>query len=361
MAEASRAAASAAGTLSAKLLPLALPLLVVAGHRIRGWGEFLTVAVIFALLPLLDLLSGDEEGNPDPASLEQLKADGRYTWAALAWLPLHYGLLAYAGYAVATAGLSWLELVGLTLSVGILTGGLGITIGHELGHRTDASSRWASTMLLWPVGYLHFQVEHNKGHHSRVGTDADPASAPRGQSLYAFLPQTLFRGIASAWRFEADALVARGRPAWHPSNRVILALAAWPLLAATGWALAGAQGLVLLVGQAAVAVLLLEAVNYVEHYGLRRVRLADGSYERFSRDHAWDSPRRLTNVLLYNLQRHSHHHQEVTRPWQTLEYDPDGPVLPASYPSMVIVALIPPLYRALIHPRLDEVEARRPA
>ena len=338
-----------------QIIPLSLPLLVLVGHQIRGLGEYLAMAFIFLMLPALDVLFGNDLSNPSEEELRNLKGNGWYMLPALAWLPIQIAVLGWALQITATDGLSWFELAGLTLSVGGLTGALGITIGHELGHRLEPVAKFASTLMLWTVGYLHFQIEHNKGHHSRVGTDADPASARRNQSLYAFIPQTVFGGVASAWKFETNDLAKRGRGAWHPSNRVLISLAAWPVLAVAGFAFAGWQGVVLMMGQAVFAIFLLEAVNYVEHYGLRRRALPDGGFERFNRNHAWDSPRRFTNIILFNLQRHSHHHQDVLREWQGLEFDNDGPVLPASYPAMIVVALIPPLFRALIHPRLDAV------
>jgi len=340
------------------LIPLSLPLLVVAGHAIGGVGEFLTPVVLFVLLPMIELWAGDDAASPADDEVATLQGQRAYTWALLAWAVLETLLIGWA-LVQARAPMSVIELIGMTASVGILTGGLGITIAHELGHRLDPVARGASSLLLTLVGYLHFQVEHNKGHHSHVGTDRDPASARRDESLWAFMPRTIIGSVRSAWAFEVADLAKVGRPAWHPSNRVILSLAAWPLLALVGLAVAGPIGVLVAVGQAAVAVFLVEAVNYVEHYGLRRHQMEDGRYERFSRQHAWDSPRRLTNIILFNLQRHSHHHSDVTRQYQSLGYTPDGPVLPSSYPVMIMLAMVPPLYRAAIHPQLDAMEAAR--
>jgi alkane 1-monooxygenase len=336
------------------LIPLALPLLVVAGHAIGGVGEFLTPVVLFGLLPLLDRLLGDDASSPDAAEAEVLQARGGYTAALLVWVLLELALVAWALVQL-RAPMTGLAFAGLLVSVGVITGGVGINVAHELGHRLEGTARGASSLLLLMVGYLHFQVEHNKGHHSWVGTEHDPASARRDESLWRFFPRTLGGSLASAWRFECEELLKAGRPIWHPTNRVLWSLAAWPLLAALGLAVAGVPGAVFAVGQALVAILLLEAVNYVEHYGLRRQRLADGRYERFSRQHAWDSPRRLSNIILFNLQRHSHHHQDVRRHYQGLAFDPEGPVLPSSYPVMIMLALVPPLFRAAVHPRLDRL------
>ena len=337
------------------LIPLTLPLLLVAGHAIGGVGEFLTPLVLFVVLPIFDRLVGDDASSPSDTDVAALQAQRGYTWVLFAWVLLELALIGWA-LVQARAPMTGLEFFGLILSLGILTGGTGITVAHELGHRLDARARSASSLLLFSVGYLHFQVEHNKGHHSRVGTDEDPASARRDESLWRFLPRTIGGSLASAWHFECDDLMKVGRPVWHPSNRVLLSLAAWPLLAGVGYAVAGGSGAVLAVGQALVAIALLEAVNYVEHYGLRRRWLEDGRYQRFSRMHAWDSPRRLTNIVLFNLQRHSHHHQDVLRHYQGLEFDDQGPVLPSSYPVMILLALVPPLFRAAVHPTLDALD-----
>jgi alkane 1-monooxygenase len=343
------------------LIPLALPGLVLVGHAFgsatAGISEFLIPVMLFGLFPILDRLAGDDTGSPDDPEVERLQEKRAYSWALLAWATIQILLLVWALDQM-RGSIPTLGIVGLTFSIGILTGGLGITVAHELGHRRTTLERGTSSLLLLTVGYLHYQVEHNRGHHSRVGTDSDPASARREESLWQFLPRTLAGSLLSAWRFECEDLAKAGRPAWHPSNRVLISLSAWPLLAATGFFVAGMTGVVLMIGQAIVAVVLLEAVNFVEHYGLRRRRLPDGTHERFRRMHAWDSPRRLSNIMLFNLQRHSHHHQDVLRHYQGLCFEAEGPVLPSSYPVMILLALVPALFRAAIHPRLDEMIRR---
>lgn len=339
------------------LLPLSMPLLVLAGYRLGGAWNFLAVGWLFAAMPLLDYLLG-----PDTAPV--LPRDGREPgWARFfdlilyLWVPLQLAFLAWGAAAFASLP-DLTSRIGLAYSVGVVTGGVGIVVAHELGHRLRFFERALACTLLASVAYAHFYIEHNKGHHSRVATPEDPATARAGESFWQFLPRTVAGQFASAWRIERARLAARGRGAASAANRMLWVVAAPAAIAAALGLRFGAAAVVFFVVQAAVAVQLLELVNYLEHYGLVRRRRADGRYESVTPRHSWNSSQRLSNWFLFNLQRHSHHHAQVTRHYQELLHVADAPQLPTGYGGMILFAMLPPLWRRVMDPRLEAWRAR---
>ena len=333
------------------LLPLVLPLLVLAGYRLGGAWNYLTVGWAFVLVPLADALLGIDTEVAGPARGASRAWERFFDGVLIGWVPVQLALLAFAVVAVNSSG-GIAARVGLMLSVGVVTGGIGIVVAHELGHRQGRGARVLAGALLSSVAYLHFYIEHNQGHHSRVGTHVDPASARPGEGFWRFLPRAVLGGIASAWHIENVRLAACGRSRLSAQNRVLWAgaipLAVTVLLGAT----LGAPAAGLFVGQALVAAVLLELVNYVEHYGLTRRRTAEGRFERVGLEHSWNSSQRLSNWITFNLQRHSHHHVQVTRRYQELEHAPGAPQLPAGYAGMILLALVPPLWRRVMDARL---------
>ena len=248
------------------------------------------------------------------------------------------------GVVLAQRAESLWAVVALGLGVGGVTGSQGITFAHELGHRRSRLDRVLAWALMASVLYAHFMVEHYRGHHPRAATDADPASARAGESLWRFLPRTLSGSLASAWRLEA-ARLRQHRRGWGASPLLWVSVAQVAGLAALGTAF-GWPALLFWAVQSAYAVFLLEAINYIEHYGLRR---APG--ERFGMGHAWNADHAPTNAIIANLQRHSDHHLHAWKPYETLAPLP-GPQLPTGYAGCLFLASVPPLWFRVMHPRL---------
>lgn len=309
---------------------------------------WMTLAVTFVLIPIVDALVG----RARPQSYERAPRPWA-RWVPRAQLVFQAALLA-AAVRVAPQ-LSAGELAAFALAVGTISGGIGITVAHELGHRASALDRAIAKALLVSVGYGHFIVEHVRGHHVRVATAEDPASAPRGMSVYRFVVRSIGGGFAHAWRLEAMRLAATGRAAWHPANWTLTATVLSLLLLALAGVAGGGLAVALMLGQAAWAVVLLETVNYIEHYGLQR-RRSGGRYEPVTPRHAWDADYAVSNFLLFNLQRHADHHAEMQRPFETLRASPNAPQLPAGYPTLIPIALVPPLWFALMDRRLPQGE-----
>jgi alkane 1-monooxygenase len=245
------------------------------------------------------------------------------------------------------------SMLGATLALGLLIGAAGTNVAHELVHRTgDRRSMLAGRILLSFSWDTSFAIEHVHGHHRTVGTDADPATARRGETALGFALRSAIDGNRSAWRIETERLARKGRPVWSARNRFLRGQAISALVTALAFLIGGPSGGLAFLCCAAQGKLYLELVNYVEHYGLVRVPGA-----RIEARHAWNCNRLLSAALLYNLPRHSHHHLFASKPFWTLAVEPDAPVTPFGYKVMILIALVPPVWRRLMHPRLARWDA----
>jgi alkane 1-monooxygenase len=250
--------------------------------------------------------------------------------------------------------LSTVDKVGLAMTIGTIAG-IGINTAHELGHKKESHERWLAKIALAQSFYGHFYIEHNRGHHVRVATPEDPASSRVGETFYAFWPRTVVGSLRSAWGLEKRRITRRRKHAWTLGNDVLNAWLMSVVLWGTLVAVFGPGILPFLVIQAVIGFSLLEVVNYLEHYGMLRQRTGPdrtGRYERVDPSHSWNSNNIATNVLLYHLQRHSDHHANPTRRYQTLRDFEESPVLPTGYAGLIILALVPPLWFAVMDRRV---------
>ncbi|MES0874690.1 fatty acid desaturase [Sinimarinibacterium thermocellulolyticum] len=338
------------------LLSPALPLLaltaLVGGHlSAQGAWYWLMPVVFYGVVPLLDWLIGADPVNPPERAVPMLEADAYYRRIVFAYIPSQYAVTVYGAWLAVNGDLAAWEWIGVLVTVGLING-VGINTAHELGHKTNRLERWLAKLTLAPVAYGHFFIEHNKGHHKHVATPEDPASARMGETFWAFLPRTVIGSFRSAWRIESARLRRDGKPVWSLHNEILQAYAMTALLFGALAAWLGPWVLVFLSLQAAYGASLLEVVNYVEHYGLLRLKDASGRYERCQPRHSWNSNHVVTNLLLYQLQRHSDHHANPTRRYQSLRDFGDAPQLPSGYASMILIAYFPPLWFRLMDPRV---------
>lgn len=327
----------------------------------QGAWSFSTVVVAFVCVPVLEQLLPQSVANLSEE--EESLQSARTFFDLLLYLnvPILYAMLYDYFNLMAQGGLATYELVGLTLSVGITVGAIGINVGHELGHRARRGDQLLAQALLLPALYQHFTIEHNRGHHKNVATDLDPASARRGQTTYAFWWQSVTGGYGNAWALERERLERAGRPVLSWNNQMIrftLMQVLW--LAALG-RLFGWSILPWAIAVAVIGFLLLETVNYIEHYGLRRRLLPSGIYEIVQPHHSWNSDHELGRIMLYELTRHSDHHYKANRKYQILRHFDQSPQLPFGYPASILLALAPPLWFRLMHPLLDRLESQNTA
>ncbi|MDP3970049.1 MAG: fatty acid desaturase [Nocardioides sp.] len=330
-------------------------------YSLTGSGAWFWIGpvVILGVVPLIDLVAGLDRSNPPDDVIERLENDKYYRWVTYLFLPIQYAGFVGGAWMFTNGELGWVSMLGLAISIGAI-GGIGINTAHELGHKKESHERWLSKIALAQSFYGHFYIEHNRGHHVRVATPEDPASSRLGESFYAFWPRTVAGSLKSAWRVEKKRYARRDQHPFRPGNDVlnawVMSVVLWgAMIVAFGWMVVP-----FLLIQAVVGFSLLEVVNYMEHYGMLRQKVGrEGRmrYERVDPSHSWNSNNIATNVLLYHLQRHSDHHANPTRRYQTLRDFEESPVLPTGYAGMIVLALFPPLWRRVMDQRvLDHFE-----
>jgi alkane 1-monooxygenase len=339
------------------VMAFSLPLMFALALWWRGGWTFLPLLYAFGFIPGLELWL-----RPDPHNLNQVEEDLRredrwYDWLIYLTVPVQLlSVLAFL-WTVGQPGLAPYEVVGLVSGLGVMCGTFGINVGHELGHRRPRHERILAQIALLTSLYQHFYIEHNRGHHKWVSTEADPASARYGETVYAFWLRSVVGGYRSAWALERARLTQRGLPvfSWHNGMwRFHLAQGLW--LLAIGLVFGG-SALWLYLAAALMGILLLETVNYIEHYGLQRERLASGRHERVQPHHSWNSDHVLGRLLLFELSRHADHHYLASRPYQVLRHHQSAPQMPTGYPGMMVMALFPPLWFRVMHDRIRVLRA----
>ncbi len=335
------------------LLAYILPLSGALALLLRGPWAWSTVILAFGIIPVLERWTPQSTANVPPEQEDDRTRRRLFDGLLYLNLPILFGLVGWYLYTVQYTTLLPLEWMGLTLGAGIIVGATGINVAHELGHRTAAFEQYMAKWMLLTALYQHFFIEHNRGHHKNVATDFDPASARFGEPVFVFWARSIGGGWRSAWQIECERLQKAGLPVWSHHNEM-LQFQAWQTLwlLAIGWAL----GLKALLGACAIAligVLLLETINYIEHYGLRRRLLPSGRPEPVTPAHSWNSNHEIGRIFLYELTRHSDHHYKATRKYQILRHLDQSPQLPFGYPTSVLLALVPPLWFRIMNSRFQ--------
>lgn len=340
------------------LLATLLPLAIISGLYFGGWRSWNAVIFGFVIIPLLELVLPYSSKNWDEPT-ELRRGTSRF-FDVLLYLnvPLLYFILFLYLQRVTSGGLAWHEYLGMTLSTGLSLGVMGINVAHELGHRTPPFERVLAKMLLLPNNYMHFIIEHNRGHHKNVSTPVDPASADYNENIYRFYLRAVPGAYRSAWELEKMRLERAGLNIWSHHNEM-LRFALFQTLFALGILLIfGFKGLLFYLIVSMMGALLLETVNYVEHYGLRRREVAPGVYEKVKPCHSWNSDHELGRIFLYELTRHSDHHFKAQRKYQILRHFDESPQLPTGYPGCMVLALMPPVWFAVMNPRVQATNAQ---
>lgn len=324
----------------------------VAPKKMRGLAWIGPIAV-HVIIPLLDRIVGEDKNNPSEEILAKLEKDPYYTMVVRAFIPLQYMAMFVGAYLYTRQSTPFMDKLGIAISVGTLNG-IAITNAHETGHKTDKLNHLLSHLVLAPTAYGHFRVEHNYGHHKWVATPEDPASSRMGESFWQFLPRTVIGGLKSAINIEKARLARQGKGFWTVKNELLQGWAMTAGLYSIMVAIFGRKVIPFLGIQAAYGFSLLEVINYIEHYGLLREKNDNGKYERTKPEHSWNSNQVLTNIFLYQLQRHSDHHAHPTRSFQSLRHFEKAPQLPAGYATMLMAAYIPPLWYKIMDKRVAE-------
>ncbi len=320
--------------------------------NLQGWWSYSTVIFAFVMIPLLEPFLPRSEKNLDIEERKRQLKKRLFDWLLYLNIPILYGLIGYFIFVVSAQELANYELTGLVLSLGIVIGTCGINVGHELGHRAKRSEQILAKILLLPALYMHFFIEHNRGHHKHVATPLDPATARYGEILYVFWIRSTVGSYMNAWKLEKKRLKKAGLAFWSRHNEMII----FQLLQLTYlgliWWVMGLNLMLLVMAAGIVGFLLLETINYIEHYGLRRQKLENGRYERVQPRHSWNANFELGRIILYELTRHSDHHYLASKKYQILDHHDESPQLPVGYPGSMLLALVPPLWFQVMNKRI---------
>ncbi len=322
-----------------------------------GNWSWAAVILTFGIIPLLELIIPPRGKNPD-GPLTSKRSDIRFfDFLLYLHVPMLYGLIWFFLWRLTQTEISGFEATGMILGVGIYVGASGINVGHELGHRSSWAERFLAKVLLLPALYLHFYIEHNRGHHRNVCTPQDPATARFGEGLYQFLWRSTTQSYAHAWQLERERLVRTGKAFISFSNQMIQFTILQILYLIIVYVAFGLSGILLAISIAFIGFVLLECTNYIEHYGLVRKQLETGKYERVTMKHSWNSNHDVGRIFLYELTRHADHHYKASKKYQVLDHIEESPQLPLGYPASILVALIPPLWFSVMNDRIP-VEMR---
>jgi alkane 1-monooxygenase len=333
---------------------LSIPLSAIFAFILQGAWSYITPIYAFVIIPFLELLMPQDHRNLDAPTKEKKRQNKLFDWMLYLNIPIVYGLLGYSLWDIAHHDHATFEFIGLIFSMGIVLGTNGINVAHELGHRNDLGSRLLAKLLLLPSLYMHFFIEHNFGHHANAATREDPASARYNQSVYSFWLSSVSRQYMSAWKLQSKLLQKFDQGTFSLKNDMLWYTLIELVYIASIFLLFGTIGVVFALGAAIVGFLLLETVNYIEHYGLLRKKLPSGRYERVREVHSWNSNHVIGRIVLYELTRHSDHHYKSSKKYQLLDYHDISPQMPFGYPTSMVLSFLPPLWFRLMNPRIPD-------
>lgn len=334
------------------LLVWLIPLFGFAGFYFQSWLSPGSFYLGFVIIPFLEFFMPVDSNNDDEG-VKSSKAENKFFDVLLCLnLPVLYGLLFYFIYILNTQSLHVTTWIFLVLNMGVLLGVMGINVAHELGHRNNWFDQMVTQMLLLPCLYMHFTQQHNFWHHKYVATPLDPATARKNETIYAFWLRSIFGGIVNAIKLEKRILKESNLPFLHWTNKLLLQFTIQIFYLYLIWFFVGWTGLISVFLAAVIAILLLETINYIEHYGLMRKEIDPGHFEKVNQLHSWNSDHSLGRIFLYELTRHPHHHEKTSVKYQNLESLAESPQLPFGYPASLLMSLVPVLWFRVMNKKL---------
>ena len=325
-----------------------IPLSTYISLTRSGVYTYIAPIVTFIGLPFFEFIFATDKYNLTDKEEKEALNTFFYDLMVYLMLPFQYLLILVFCYQLSTNTYQPYEVIGMIISLGISCGVLGINVGHELGHRNKKFEQRFAKLLLASSLYSHFFVEHNKGHHRHVSTPHDPASAKTGETIFTFWPKSIYGSLISALKFEKSKPI-------HKNEVVIWKIFEVALISSISFIFSLEIALYVFIA-AIFGILLLETVNYIEHYGLQRKIQPSGRYEKVQPIHSWNSDHILSRFVLFDLSRHSDHHANASRKYQILRTHNEAPQLPSGYPSMILLALVPPLWFKTMDRLVDELE-----
>lgn len=335
------------------LTPLLVFLLAVLAFNSRGITTYGAVLFAWVMIPAIELLLPPDPANLSAAEEEMARRNPVYDWILYFIVILQFLSVFYYLYRMKTDDLNMFDTVGRVLTMGLLCGTFGINVGHELGHRVKPLEKWLARISLMSSLYIHFYIEHNKGHHKRVATYDDPSTARYGEPVYSFWVRSIANCYLGAWKIAGRETLKKGKPVISLHNEMLQIQLLQLFFVLALWLIFGWPTLLYFLLAALIGILLLESVNYIEHYGLRRKELVPGKFERAMPEHSWNSDHVMGRLLLFELSRHSDHHYLASKKYQLLKHHSAAPQMPTGYPGMIILALVPPLWFRVMHRQIN--------
>ncbi len=336
------------------LLVFTIPITVYISFTNTGWLTFLPLIYTFGVVPLSDFFLKIDASNFDKEQEEIEKNNKLYSLILYATVPTQILFLIWFLFAVQDPFLTTIEYIGRISAMGIMCGVVGINVGHELGHRLSRTEQLLGEILLLTSLETHFLPYHNAGHHFNVATPNDAATARKNEPVYLFWFRSQIMSYIQAWQLENKRMMNSERPWFHLQNRMLIYTICHLLLLFSIYTFFGLIGLSSFFAAAVLGILLLETVNYIEHYGLLRTKNKHGRYERVKHTHSWNSNHVIGKLVLFNLSRHSDHHYNGSKHYQILKSLPESPQMPTGYPGMMLLSLIPPLWFRLMNKKLQQ-------
>ena len=336
---------------------LILPITVYISFTSTGWMTFIPLIVFFGFVPTLELLFSADKENFSKEEEKIEKENKFYSRILYLTIPIQIFFLIYFLIVIQDASLTNLDLIGRISAMGLMCGVIGINVGHELGHRNNRIDEFWGELLLLTSLNTHFLPYHNGGHHYNVATPKDAATARKNELLYVFWIRSHSMSYREAWQLEYRRLKEDGRSWFHIQNRMIIYTICNLVLLATIFFFFNLLGLIAFASASIIGILLLQTVNYIEHYGLLRKQNEHGRYEKVKRIHSWNSDHVIGKMMLFNLSRHSDHHYNGSKHYQILKSLPESPQMPTGYPGMMLVSLLPPLWFGLMNKKLQQLNS----
>jgi alkane 1-monooxygenase len=336
------------------LTPFVLYVLTLTAFNGNGLMCWLPLLYTFFLIPFAELFIKADPSNLDEVEEALAKKNKAYDFILYAAVIMQYYSLWVFFNSLKQDGLNTIDIAGRVISMGLLCATFGINVAHELGHRVNKMEQTFAKMLLLTSLYMHFFIEHNKGHHKHVATPHDPSTAKYNQSLYAFWPQTLIGTYVSAWKIANEEVEKKGKRRWSLQNEMLLFQLIQLTFVLVVLYFFGIKIAILFVVAALIGGLLLESVNYIEHYGLSRTQTSEQQFERVQPHHSWNSNHIIGRLMLFELSRHSDHHYLASRKYQILRSFDNAPQMPTGYPGMILLSLFPPLWFKIMHEQMKK-------
>lgn len=336
------------------LSPLIVYVFALIAFTNTGWLCWLAVFYAWIFIPLAELFIQPNESNLTAAEEELAKKNRLYDYILYTIVLIQIPTLFFFLYQMQQSYLTTTDIVARVLTMGLLCGTFGINVGHELGHRINKFEQWLAKVSLLTSLYTHFFIEHNKGHHKHVATKQDPSSARKGEMIYLFYFRTIIYTYINAWKIANDETTKKGKPVFSIYNEMLQLQILQIFFIASIYLIFGLEGLGYFLLAAFKGILLLETVNYIEHYGLSRKEIGNGKFERALPIHSWNSNHIIGRLMLFELSRHSDHHYLASRKYQILRHHEQAPQMPTGYPGMMLLSLIPPLWFYVMHQQMEK-------